>query len=325
MSFTRTEYLDTLYSTTWQIRKPKVVQQQFKATPFWLFLNRKNHITYQKGGRFIEQRLSYAKNQTVKFISKGGKVSLDKNETQTVAWYTWKMAVVNITRYYMDDLQNMGAPAIENMVTNDLDIAKNSMIARFEEVLFEDGTGDSNQAFDGLAKLVPTTNTTGTVGGIDAAANDWWRNSAKDMTTEIPSVYLVKRMRTMYNDCGIWGEGTMRFPQIIMTTQAIAELYEDEALEIYHITNDKELIDLGCGHMAFKGMPIVWSPSCPAYHMWMLNMDDFYFIAHPSSFFEMTNWKQVPDQLDRFCQITVTGNFGMSNRRRSGVIYNINN
>ena len=326
MPYTRTEYLDTLYSTTWQIRKPKVVEQQFVATPFWLFLSRKNHMTFQKGGRFIEQRLSYAKNDTVKFISKGGKVSLDKKETQTVAWYNWKMAVVNITRYYFDDLQNTGEAAVQSMVTNDLDNARDSMIDRFEEVLFADGTADSNQAFDGLKNLIqtaPSSNpTSGAVGGVDAS-NDWWRNQFIDMASYTASVYLIKKMRNLYNTCGKYSKGTKRFPTFIVTDQTTHELYEDEALEIYRIVDDKQLVDLGMGDLKFKGMPMVWSPSCTAGYLYMLNMDDFYFIAHPDCYFDMTAWKQVPDQQDRFAQITVMGNIGIANRRRSGVMFGI--
>lgn len=318
---TRTETLDNLYTTTWQIRQPGEIDNIMTATPFWFLLNQAGNVKSQVGGRWIEQALNYAKNETVTFLGKGGTVSLNQTERLMPAVVDWKLAAVNITRYFTDDLQNMGEVQIINRVTGDLDNSRDSLIDKFETVAFGDGSSDSNQAFQGLKYWIPIAPTTGTVGGIDSATNPWWRNQYKSMSGEAASVYLVKRMRTIFNDCGKNGKGVKVFPTNIITDSATYELYEEEALELYY-TTDNKVVDLGFGNLKFKGMPLLWSPSCDTGYMYFLNMNNIKFIKHPSAYFAMTDWKQVANQPnDRFAQICVYGNIFVTNRARQGVIF----
>lgn len=319
---TLTEALDSMYTTTFQARKKKIVDQVFTATPFWYLLQKAGNIQSQDGGRWVEIPLSYAKNETVTFIAKGGTVSLAATDHLTVVQMPWRMAVVNVTRFWADELQNRGKSAIINKVNTDISNARDSLINEFEVTLFGDGSGHSGNAFGGLQEFVAEDPSTGTVGGIDRAVDTWWRNQAKDMSGEAASVYLIKRMRTMFNDCGK-GTGVNRFPTVMICAQDVHELYEDEALELYRIS-DTKLGDLGFGNTAFKSRPITWAEECTAGSLYFLNMNDIKFVVNPAANFHMTKWKEVANQIeDRFAQLVVYGNIMFGNCRRQGVLFDI--
>src|SRR3990167_4228181 len=159
---TYTEQLNTLYATTWALRQAKVFEQQFEATPFWLLMKRGNRLDTQEGGRWIENILSYAKNETVQFIGRGGQVTIAHTDHITTTHADWKYLTGHIVRYFADFQKNRGKQQMINRVNADIDNLRGSLQDKMESSLFGDGTGDSGKAFDGLGNLVDTTPTDST-------------------------------------------------------------------------------------------------------------------------------------------------------------------
>lgn len=322
---TLTEQLDSMYTTTWYLRLKETVNQIFTATPFWYMMSKKGKLKNQSGGRSIEIPLEYAKNETVKFIGRGSTVTLADTNHLTVVHWPWKYLTGHILRYFVDFQRNRGKAQIMNKVNSDIDNLKMSLVDNLESKMFADGTDDSGQAIDGLDNIVSTTPTTGIVGDLNAATYPWWRNQVKSMSGEPASIYLRKRMNTMFNDCGQQGEGVTRFPDIIVCAQGVYELYEDEALEISRILiADKKIADLGFGDLAFKGRPMTWSPSCPAGYLYMLNTSVMFWVADPVENFTLGEWIPIANQpRDRVAHSMTVGNLIASNRKRLGVIHAI--
>ena len=145
------------------------------------------------------------------------------------------------------------------------------------------------------------------------------------MSGEAASVYLTKRMRTMFNDCGAGGEGISRFPDIIICAQDTYELYDEECLEIGRILmGDKKMADLGFGDLAYKGRPMTWSPSCKDESMYFLNTAFLKWMVDPIENFTLGSWLPIIDQPRDVVAHTMTvGNLVTSNCKRQGVIFNI--
>ncbi len=323
---TYTEQLDALYATTWVLRKPEVIDQVYEATPFFYEMKKKGRMDTQTGGKWIEHTLNYGKNETVTFIGKGGTVEISHKDTMTTTHWDWKYLTGHIIRYFADFQKNRGKPQIIKKVNADIDNLQSSLIDKTEEALFGDGTGDNGKAFDGLGNIVATDPTTDkSVGGINQQTYPWWRNNYYDMTGQEPSVYLIKRMRNMFNTCGKGGEGVRRFPDLIICDQDSYELYDDECLEIGRILiGDKKLADLGFGDLAYKGRPIVWAPSCPSGRMHFLNTNFLSWIVDPLENFNLGEWLPIINQpRDRIAHAMAVGNLVCSNRKRQGVIFGI--
>lgn len=322
---TLTEQLNTLYTTTWYLRRKEVVNNIFNATPFWYLMSKKGKRSTQTGGRSIEQPLEYAKNETVKFIGRGGTVTLSETDPLTVVHWEWKYLTGHIIRYFADFQKNRGKAQLLKKVNADIDNLQSSLIDKLESSMFGDGTGDAGLAIDGLGNIVAEAPATGTVGDLNRATYSWWRNQYKDMSGEAASIYLRKRMNTMFNDCGKLGEGVSRFPDILVCAQDVYEMYENEALEISRIIiSDKKMADLGFGDLSFKGRPLTWSPSCTDGSLYFLNTNNLEWVADPVENFTLGEWLPIVNQpRDVIAHSMTVGNLVSSNCAKQGVIFNI--
>lgn len=318
---TLTESLDNLYTTTWQNMKSTVRDQIFDASPFWFWLKEKGKLKTVEGGRFLTEPLQYAKNDNVSWIGKGGTVALNDFEHLTISQWNWRYLVGSIVRFGVDDQQNRGKNRIINLMMSKLDNTQNSLISEMESRLFAAG-GSATAGIDGLQLLCaddPTASTS--VGAINQNTYSWWRNQETDLTGSSFAANGVAAMRTMLNNCG--NNLKMDFPDIILSGQTPFEWYEDVNLGYYQITNNK-LADAGFMNQSFKGLPMVWSPSCADSRMYFLNTDYIYFQYDPMMNFDMTEWKPIPDQVnDRAAQIVLAGAFTVARRRCQGVIHTI--
>jgi hypothetical protein len=89
------------------------------------------------------------------------------------------------------------------------------------------------------------------------------------------------------------------------------------------LTNTK-LADAGFQNQTFKGIPMVWTPTMTQ-RMYFLNTRFIEFIYDPMYFFDMTEWKSIPNQPnDRAAQIELACSFVTSRRRVLGVLSTIN-
>lgn len=321
MALTLSESLDNLYTTTWQNMKSTVRDNIFDSTPFWFWMKDKGKLESVSGGRFITEPLSYAANDNVSWIGKGGTVSLNDKEFLTTAKFDWRYLVASIVRFGVDDQQNRGKNQIISLMNSKLDNAKNSLVDTLETQLFA-ASGAASDAADGLQLLVADDPTAGaTPGGINDSTYTWWRNQQSSMTGSSFAANGVSTMRTMLNNC--MNNLQMDAPDIIVAGQTPYEYYEDTVLDFYRVTNNK-LADAGFQNQAFKGIPMVWSPSCANTRMYFLNTTFLKFVYDPMMNFDMTEWKPIPDQVnDRAAQIVLAGQMTTSRRRCQGVIHTI--
>lgn len=335
-----TEQFDTLYSTTWQLMREEAIDNIFKATPFWYYMGKGDRLRTETGGRWIGVQLEYATHSetpsngdsSITWIGRKQDLS-DANtnadkELVTTAKYDWKYLSGSLYRNYRDETQNKGRAAMMRIVDIKLTNMQKSLAHELETRLFDDqetiAHGGGEEEGDTMLGLKDICNTnpdfTGDeLGGIDAASDhEWWRNQITDMEDENPAVYLLPRMRTMFNDCSVGGD----MPNILVTSQRVFEMYEDEVLEYMQIVNRREG-DASFDTILFKGRDMIWSPECEDDKLYFLNTDYLEFIADSDVNFAMTDWKTTRNDLDRVAQIVTMCNLVTSNRRMQGVIHNI--
>ena len=330
MALTLTEVLDNLYTTTWQNMKDDVKDQVFNALPFWYWLNEKGRMESVEGGRFLTEPLQYDKSDNVRWIGRGGTAPMNDFQFLTVAKYDWRYLVGSIVRFGVDDQQNRGKNEIFSLMNSKMENVRNALITEFETRLFGAAgsvsagtTTDTNPAFDGLQFLVPDdpTAAAGNAGGIDPSVYTWWRNQATNATGKSFATYGISLMRTLLNNCR--NNLKMDAPDIILSGQTPYEYYEDTVLPVYRVSNNK-LVDMGFENLQYKGIPMMWSPSCASTRMYMLNTRFIKFAYDPMMLLDMTSWKDIPNQVnDRVAQIISACTFKVSRRRCQGVMYNI--
>lgn len=316
----RTEVLDDLYTTTFNNRASKLNDQVLTATPVWAELKRRGSIKLNgTGGRYLEVNLSYAKNETIKSLGRGSTISLSDTKFLTVAQYEWAFVAGSIVRYFTDDAKNKSAQAHINLANAKINNLRDSLADKMEEYLFADGTGNGGKDPQGLDLLVNTAGT-GTVGNINSTTYTWWQNRTKT-ATGAASVYLLSDMRNLANTIS---EGKTRMlPDIVVTTQTVVELYDDEVLE------QKQIVNQSTGDAEFmttywKGRPLLWSSQCPSGYMYMLRSENIGLNIDPDINMMMTSWKPIPNQVeDRTAQIVLKCQLITDRRKSLGVMTSI--
>lgn len=314
---TRTEQLDDLYTSTWNNRKSEVTDNIFDATPFWEYMRKKGGIKLNgTGGRYLEIPISYAANDTVTSLDKGDTISIANTAFLTTAQFEWRFVAGSIVRYFVDDAKNKSKQQHLNLANSKIDNLRRSLTDKMEQYLFADGTGNGGKDPNGLANLVSLTATTGTVGNINAATYSWWRN-VQTASTGAASVYLVTDMRKMFNDCAK-GQNT-DVPNVLVTDQTTYELYEDEVVEQKQIVNKSEG-DPEFTTVTFRGKPLIWSGQCTSGYIYFLNTNYIALEVDPAIYFQATEWKSIPNQLDRVMQIVLKCNMVTSRRKSLGLL-----
>lgn len=344
---TITQFLDNLYTTTWQNRMEGVADNVFNATPFWFWLKDKGKLKAQRGGRFIEENLEYASNNNIAWLDKGSTVTLNDYEFLTIAQYQWRYLSASIVRFGTDDQKNVGKAKILSLVNSKLDNTEQSLITEFETRLVggsgaitANTTTAQAAAFDGLTCLVandPAGSTFGgngvAVGGIDSSTSNgqygWWRNQTINMTGVSFATSGVAKMRLMLNNC--MNNRREDRPDILLSDQRTYENYEGSVLTYYRTMNRK-LADVGFENQTFKGIPMVWTPAITgedsatpaAGALYFLNTSFLELVYDPALWFDMTEWKAIPDQVnDRAAQIVSACTLTTNRRRVQGVMYNM--
>jgi hypothetical protein len=313
-----TQALDDLYTTTWQKRLPGVFDNIFTAAPFWFWLKDKGKLRPVRGGRFLETNLEYGQNSTVQWIARGGTVAMNDFKFLTVAQYQWRYLVANILRFGVDEQQNSGDSRIIDWVNAKLNNTEESLTSTLETTLAA-GSGAATlpaASIDGLQFLVPdfanVASSSFNAGGIDPSVYTWWQNQAIDMTGLSFAVNGVDKMRHLLNLC--MNNRRMDAPDIILSDMNSYELYEATVIPAYRTSNNR-LADMGFDNQSYKRIPMVWSPAL-SQRMYFLNTRFIEFVYDPGYFFDMTEWKAIPNQVnDRAAQVELACSF-MTNRRR---------
>lgn len=315
-----TEVLDDLYTTTWQNRRPGIADNIFAATPFWWYLKEKGKIEGTRGGKWLEYALMYGKNTTVQWITKGGAVQMNDFKFLTDAIYNWRYLVANVLRYGVDEQMNSGSNKIYSWVNEKLDNTELSLVDNLETAL-AGGSGAATNQIDGLQFLVPdaanVASASFAAGGIDPSVYTWWQNQAINMTGKSFSVFGIANMRHLLNLC--MNNNRMDAPDIIVSDMNSYEYYEDTALPQLRF-EDKAMADMGFTSQSYKKIPMVWTPVI-SNRMYFLNTRFLKFTYDTAYFFDMTNWKDIPNQVnDKAAQIVTACAFQTNRRRVLGVI-----
>lgn len=317
--FTKT--IDNAFLQTWYEIRPDAIDNILNATVIWAALKDKGCFKDQVGGNTITRTLKYSTASTlVSPVQKGDTLPMGEVETETMAIWKWRYLAVPVQRSIIDDQQNSGKFRIKSYITQRMEEAREAMQQQYETDVFRaaDTTEAAHKYIQSLNDvLVPyTSRATGTYGGV-ARSNTWWQNKYKAFTAPTET-NLISDMKSLYNSVG----NNQSYPDLIITSQTIFELYEDFALDQSQIVKSGTgpLADLGFETLKFKGQDMIWTPNCDA-TVRMYNTRFIEVIKDPNLWFQMSEFKPVANQMERVAHIISTANIITTQPRRHGLLY----
>ena len=323
MAATLTEYLNTMYTSTWAKRRAGVVDQIFEENRLLKLLQSKGMIKFEStDGRRLEIPVNIKKTTTAKFFGKGATFTITDFDPLTVVYDYWKNLGDQIVRYWDDDKANGGSETrhLKQMEAK-INGTRETLMDKVEDALWADTGGSSVLDYNGLPYLIDDSPSTSvTVHGIDQSTavdelgNYYWRNQQKSSSGAF-SVFGESDMTNAVNTAERWGH-----IDLIISDQTTHELGEAEALERVRVVN-KEAVDLGLDHITFKGKIWIWSPKCTTGYSYLIDRNHFGFTIDPAVNMVMGPWKTLPNQYeDVVTQIVQRGNTWVDKRRCHSVI-----
>lgn len=343
-----TKVLDDAFVNTWYDIRAKVVDNVLEATVFTLALKKFGCLKTQDGGDYgWTDTVGYGQPTTQRFQA-GTTLTQKPVALDTFAAIDWRFFCVDVNRSFTEDMKNQGKYQIKSYLTRRLSSARDALVQDTETMLFQWGgyyvaPKQPQGLYDVCAPYVALSavgagsasdsQAVGTSNGGINRTNVWWRNwVAYDDATQADSnriagptnePYSLNLLADMRHFWGCVTAG-QQSPNLVLTGQLMYEAYEDEASDKQQIVRSaftREAVDMGFDALTFKGATMTWSPKITDLYMFMLNMNYIVWNYHPNAWFDMTNWKETANQLERVAYIVcMTPGLATSQPRRHGVM-----
>lgn len=240
-------------------------------------------------GATIEAPLDYRPNpDTAVLASDQDAASLLKTDVITSASYNVAQISVPVVWTKGDDAKNPTENQKIALVKSILENGINSHDDLIEQCIFTSSTSGGDE-LNGLDSLVPTSGQ-GTVGGIDASANTFWRNYSDTYTdaSDIESAFT-----TAWNTAAK-GSGSQLAPKFMISGATPHALYESQLQTLQRFV-DKDEADAGFKVLAFKSSRYVFSQYGGS-KVYFLNPKNYQIIVSKQYFRDKGNTIEIPDQ-----------------------------
>lgn len=259
------------------------VDQVNKERPFMQWLVSKKAETIG-GNEYFNEKVHVSNDSNYQNYKGDDQVSYNRRDTVRLAKFPWanfhdgfalnedELAANGITM--TDDTTEVASDAeliqIYNILEQNYADLKAGVQEKFDEEMHRDGTHDSKAA-QGLDFLVSTTPAVGTVGGIDAATNTYWRNSVNlniPAATDVATAEaFLAALETTWRAAATYGK---MVPDKIFAGAAFIDAYR----KAVRLTNGIQVVvkstsgspgvnsfEGGTGDLFFHNVLIEWDPT----------------------------------------------------------------
>lgn len=240
-------------------------------------------------GATIEAPLDYRVNpDTAVLANDQDEASLVKTEIMTAASYSVAQLSVPVVWTKGDDAKNPTEAQKVALVKQLLENGINSHDDQIERNIFTTSTSGGDE-LNGLNDLAPTSGQ-GTVGGIDAAVETWWRNQAD---TYVDASDIEATFTSVYNSCAK-GSGASLAPKFMISGSTPHALYES-GLQSLQRFMDSDEANGGFKVLAFKSARYVFS-QYGGNNVYFLNPKNYNIVVSKQYFRDKGNTIEIPSQ-----------------------------
>jgi hypothetical protein len=276
-------------------------------------LERQGAVQRVSLGENIEAPLDYRANpDTAVLASDQDTASLLKTEVITSAVFDIAQINVPVTWTKGDDAKNPSENQKIALVKALLENGINSHDDLIEQLIFTTSAAGGVEV-NGLDTLVPTSGQ-GTVGGISAVTETFWRNPA-DTYTDASDIEAA--MTTMYNST-LKGSGSTLGTKFLLSGATPHALYES-GLQTLQRFNDTSEADGGFKVLAFKTARYVFSQYGGS-NIYFLNPKSYNLVVSKQYFRDKGNTNEVQGQNAFYFLIYSALQAITNNKSRLGVL-----
>ena len=324
MAFANPSITDII-ATTIQNRSGIIADNVTKNNALLARLRQRGNVKKFSGGNVIMQELSFAENGNAGWYSGYETLPVAAQDVISAAQYDIKQCAVPVTISGLEQLQNAGKEQIIDLLEGRIAVAEATMANMIAQGIYSDGTGSGGKEITGLKAMVATAPATGTVGGIDRATWNFWRNQTFDATTDGGAATTAANIQQYMNT--LWAKmvrGTDR-PDLIVMDNAYWGLYMASLQAIQRFTSDMDA-NLGFVSVKFMDADVVLDGGLGGFMasktMYMLNTKYIFFRPHSArDMVPLSPKSRYSVNQDAEVQILAwAGNMAMSNASLQGTM-----
>ncbi len=186
-------------ATTIQSRTGTIADNVTSNNALLMRLKQRGNIKTFSGGSSIFQELSFASNGNAGWYAGYEALPIAAQDVLSSAEYSIKQAACPVTISGLEQLQNAGKERIIDLIDSRMEVAEASMANLIASGLYSDGSAAGGKQIDGLLQQVSTTPASGTVGGINRATWQFWRNQYFRCATTGGAVMSASNVQTYFN------------------------------------------------------------------------------------------------------------------------------
>jgi hypothetical protein len=211
--------------------------------------------------------------------------------------------------------------AITNLFDDKLEDMAEGSAQSMDDIIHRDGT-QSSKVFAGLQHVIAADPTTGVLGGIDRAANSWWRNrslvGANKITHSTTNQTLTRTLRKEVRQLKRYGGK----PSLIIAGSAFLEDLEAEVHEKGIMTDqgftNRGATDIGMADISMRGVgTFQYDPTLDdlglSDHCYFIDPRHLYLMVMEGEDMKQHNPARPADQYVLYRALTWTG--GLINRK----------
>lgn len=281
-------------------------------------LKSKGNTDSASGGTELLENLQYAENSTFSWYSGYETLSVEASDVLTSANFAWKQANCNVTMSGLEMLKNASEERVFNLIETRIKVAEKTMTNQISDALYYSNTEQSGKAIGGLQHLIADLPTSGTVGGIDASAQSWWRNQFYDFSTAgvTASATTIQHAMNLIYLRTLRGADAVDF---VVAGETYFTYYE-ESLQAQQRFTKADVGDGGFVSYKYKGADVFYDGNCSSTRMYFANTSYLHYRPHSERNFITDDRKAAVNQDAIVVPLYWAGNATVSNRSLQGVI-----
>ena len=318
---------DAAWTLTMRAKRKELTDNFFDAYPTLDMFRSGGALVTDNGGKEIQADLMYSGN-SAQYFSGYDVLNTDAVDGITAAFYPFRYAAVPITINYTEEMENRKSDSAMKLLAAKTEQSMLTLRDQINSSIYSAQTGKAPLGFQDIIADAPGTSPT-TLGGITVSSNTWWKNKSNNATADTSFVTInnthfyegMLRMSTTWNDVS---EGNEQ-PTNIFTTNAIyadfEEIFEGTG---YQRLSSKDAPGVDGRLPSFRGIPVQYDRDCGTGRMYFLNTKYLKMHMQAGMNFAKTPFKEPSNQMAKVGFIVVGLQITTNNRRRQGVIYNLN-
>lgn len=242
------------------------------------------------GGPTIEVPVDYQQNPDADFLANDfTPVGMDKTEVLTAASYTPAQLSVPMKWSKGDEAKN---PETNQKVPLVKSILENGLASHDEAIETAMFASSDTDGFHSLTSLLPTSGQ-GTVGGINAANETWWRNPVATYNSNFSDIESV--LTTLYNTAKK-GSGSKAGPKLLVGSIDAVSGFEGTQQSLQRYVDSKEA-HAGFMNLFFKDCPFVFSHRVSSTDdpIWGLSAGSFNLVVFKNAYRQKGETIEIPN------------------------------